>query len=157
MTFQILGKEVDKKGLQLVIKYSPTVSFTPAYTFFIREVASLIDNNNGLPYTYWEDKHSSIIWAEEEESKKVVGILCYDTSLAKKKMPHFSINLTAVDENYRQRGIHQIMNRYYEEQARLHNCVAIRATVNLNNHVRFKTAEKDNLSPLFYLMSKQIK
>ena len=157
MSFQILGHEVDKKGMNLVIKFSPTLSFNPAYTFFIREVASLIDNNNGLPYTYWNDRDGSIIWAEDAETNKVVGILCYDTSLIKKKMPHLSIILTAVDIDYRQRGIHQIMNRYYEEQARLNNCIAIRATVNLNNHVRFKTAEKDNLSSLFYIMSKKIK
>jgi ribosomal protein S18 acetylase RimI-like enzyme len=72
-------------------------------------------------------------------------------------MPHLSIILTAVDEKYRQRGIHQIMNKHFEHQARSKNCVAIRATVNLNNHVRFKTAEKDNLSPLMYIMSKKIK
>lgn len=155
MTFQILGNEVDKKGLKLVIKHSPTVAFTPAYTFFIREVASLIDNKNGPAHTYWRDNNCSIIWAEDLESEKVVGILCY--TFMNKKMPHLSINLTAVDENYRQRGIHQIMNRYFEQQARLKNCVAIRATVNLNNHVRFKTAEKDNLSPMFYKMTKVIK
>ena len=72
-------------------------------------------------------------------------------------MPFLAITLTAVDENYRQRGIHQIMNKHFEQQARLKNCIAIRATVNLNNHVRFKTAEKDNLSPLMYVMSKKIK
>ncbi len=155
MTFEILGNEIDKKGNNLILKHCDHVSFTPAYTFFIREVASLIDNGNGLPYTYWNDKDCSIIWAEQEN--KVVGILCYDNSFSSKMMPHLSIILTAVDENYRQRGIHQIMNKHFEEQARIKKCVAIRATVNLNNHVRFKTAEKDNLSPLMYIMSKKIK
>lgn len=157
MTIKTLGNEVDKKGSSLIIKHSSTASFTPAYTFFLREIASLIDNKNGLPYTYWNDRDCSMIWAEELETGKVVGILCYDTSFSKKMMPHFSIILTAVDENYRQRGIHTIMNSYYEDQARLNNCIAIRATVNMNNHVRFKTAEKDNLKPLFYIMSKQLR
>jgi hypothetical protein len=155
MTFQILGTEIDKKNNNLILKHSDHVSFTPAYTFFIREVASLIDNGNGLPYTYWNDKNCSIIWAEQEN--KVVGILCYDNSFSKKLMPFLAITLTAVDENFRQRGIHQIMNKHFEQQAKLKNCIAIRATVNLNNHVRFKTAEKDNLLPLMYVMSKKIK
>jgi len=156
MSFQVLGQEVDKKGLTLTIKHNPTIAFTPAYTFFIREVASLIDNKNGFAYTHWEDKDTPIIWAEDSSTGKVVGILCYDKSLSRKMFSHFSIVLTAVDENYRQRGIHQIMNSYYEEQARLNKCLAIRAMVNMNNHVRFKTAEKDKLSPLFYIMSKKI-
>lgn len=155
MTFKILAEETDKLGITTVIKYSPHVSFTPAYTFFIREVADLIDNKNSLPYTYWEDKDCAIIWAEQNE--KVVGILVYDFSYVTNPMPHLSIILTAVDKNHRQRGIHQIMNKHYEEQARQLNCVTIRATVNLNNEVRFKTAEKDKLSPVLYIMSKKIK
>jgi GNAT superfamily N-acetyltransferase len=155
MTFKILSEGIDKLGTATVIKHSKHVSFTPAYTFFIREVADLIDNKNSLPYTYWEDKDCAIIWAEQDE--KVVGILVYDFSYVTYPMPHLSIILTAVDKNYRQRGIHQLMNEQYEEQARLLNCVAIRATVNLNNEVRFKTAEKDKLSPVLYIMSKRLK
>jgi NAD-dependent DNA ligase len=73
MTFKILSEGIDKLGTATVIKHSKHVSFTPAYTFFIREVADLIDNKNSLPYTYWEDKDCAIIWAEQDE--KVVGIL----------------------------------------------------------------------------------
>ena len=155
MSWSTIGIEEDKKGSTLTINHSDTVAFTPAYAFFIKQVSSLIENNNALPYTYWNDKDCGIIWAEIDH--KIVGMICYDKTWALKSMPHLSIVLTAVDEDYRQRGIHQIMNKYYELQARNLNCMAIRATVNLKNHVRLKSAEKDKLSPLMYIMVKRIK
>lgn len=153
MSINVLGTDFDKKGTELLIKHSDNICFTPAYTFFLRELASTIDNKNLPPYIWWDDQEPGVIWAEDKG--QVVGLICYD-DYSKKMMPHLSIILTAVAESYRQRGIHQIMNRYFEEEAKKQNCIAVRATVHLNNHVRLKSAEKDNLSPLMLIMSKEL-
>lgn len=154
MKYTILGTEVDKKGSTLVIKHSDSLSFSPAYTFFIRQMADLIDNHNGMAYTTWDDSNCGIIWAEIENT--VVGIICYDKSWITDPIPYLAIQLTAVSGKYRQRGIHKTMNNYFEEIARNLNCVAIRATVNLKNSVRLATAEKDQLVPMLVIMTKRI-
>jgi ribosomal protein S18 acetylase RimI-like enzyme len=154
MNFTTLGIELDKKGNELLIKHCDNISWTPAYSFFLKELADTIDNKNLPPYTWWDDEQPGIIWAEDHG--KVVGIICYDKSYTKKALPHFSIILTAVHKEHRQIGIHQIMNRYFEKVAKDQKCFAIRATVNLNNTVRIVTAEKDNLKPLLIIMTKEL-
>jgi GNAT superfamily N-acetyltransferase len=155
MTWKIIATEIDKKGSNVVIKHSDYLAFTPSYAFFLKEVASLFQSGNALPYTYWNDVDCEILWAEIDN--EIVGMISYDKYWLEKQMPHLSIVLTAVDQKFRQRGIHQIMNKHYENRAKELGCMAIRATVNLKNTVRIKSAEKDKLSPLMYIMSKRIR
>jgi hypothetical protein len=154
MEHKTLGIELDKKGSSVYIKHSHSLAYTPAYTFFIRQIADLIDNKHGRPYTSWEDDNCELIWAEIDN--EVVAILCYNTQYVFRKIPYIAIILTAVKENFRQRGIHTMMNRYFEKRAIDLNCLAIRATVHLTNDVRLKSTEKDNLKPLLTTMYKKL-
>lgn len=153
--FEILGVEKDKLGIDTCIKYSEHFVWTPAYTFFLREIADAVDNQLLPPYSYWNEDNCAVIWAEQ--NNEIVGHIMFDCSYIHYPVPHLSIILTGVNKNHRQKGIHQIMNKYYEEIARRMGCSGIRATVHRNNHVRFISAEKDNLYPGLYLMSKKIK
>lgn len=153
MYFKILGTEVDKKDSRLVIKHSESLAFSPAYTFFIRQVADLIDNNHGMPYTLWNDD-CEIIWAEIEG--KIVGMICYENTYVNDLIPFLAIQLTAVHDEYRQRGIHTVLNTYFEKRAKDLNCVAIRATVHVNNTVRLESTKKDKLNPLLTVMYKRL-
>lgn len=154
MNYTILGTEIDKKNTSICIKHSDTLAYTPAYTFFIKEIANLIDNNHGHPHTTWDDDDCEIIWAEI--NNKVVAILCYSTAYKNYQLPYLAIQLTAVGEEFRHRGIHTILNRYFEQRARDLKCVAIRATVHLNNTVRLESTKKDKLTPLSTIMYKQL-
>lgn len=151
---ETLGTETDKKGSTLIIKHSEQLAFSPAYTVFIREMANLIDIGNGTPYTSWTDKDCGIIWAEIND--EVAGIFCYDKSFINHPIAFLAIQLTAVKEEYRERGIHTVLNKYFEQTAVRLGCSSTRATVNVKNSIRLKTAEKDNLNPLFIVMSKRI-
>jgi GNAT superfamily N-acetyltransferase len=154
MDFKILGTEVDKKGSILVIKHSESLAFSPAYTFFIRQVADLIDNNHGMPYTLWNDDDCEIVWAEIEG--KIVGMICYENTYVNDPIPFLAIQLTAVHDEYRQRGIHTVLNTYFEKRAKELNCVAIRATVHVTNTVRLESTKKDKLNPLLTVMYKSL-
>jgi len=150
----ILGTEIDKKGDTLIINRSDFLAFSPAYTFFIREIADLIDSKNGNPFTSWEDNNTEIIWAELD--KKIIGILCYNKEYVDSPWPFLAINLTATHKDFRQRGIHTIMNKYFENRAVELGCLGIRATVNVNNSVRLITAKKDNLHEMLRVYSNTI-
>ena len=150
----ILGTEIDKKGDTLTVKHSKFLAFSPAYTFFIREMADLIDDKNAHPFTTWEDNNTEIIWVELE--KKIVGILCYNKEYVNAPWPFLAITLTATHKDFRQRGIHTIMNKYFENRAANLGCLGIRATVNVNNSVRLITAKKDNLHEMLRVYSRMI-
>ncbi len=154
MHYTILGTEIDKKNTSICIKHSNTLAYTPAYTFFIKEIANLIDNKHGHPYTSWDDDECEIIWAEIDND--VVAILCYSTAYKNYQMPFLAIQLTAVKEQFRSRGIHTILNKYFEQRARELECLAIRATVHVTNTVRLESTKKDKLTPLLTMMYKKL-
>lgn len=153
--FETLGTDNDKTGKETIIKYSDHLVWTPAYTFFMREISDTIDIQNLPPYSYWNEDTCAVIWAEQDN--KIVGVIVFDCQYITYPVPHLSIILTGVHKDFRQRGIHQIMNHHYELIAKRKGCSGIRATVHRNNHVRFISAKKDNLYPGLYLMSKRIK
>ena len=151
---ETLATEVDKKGSRVIVKRSKNLAFSPAYSFFIREKADLIDAGNGSSYTSWDDHECGIIWCEIDNV--IVGIFSYNKSFVDRPVPFLAIQLTAVKSEYRERGIHTIMNKYFEQTAKEFGSEFIRATVNLNNSVRLASAKKDKLDPLYIVMTKRI-
>jgi GNAT superfamily N-acetyltransferase len=154
MRFTVIGQEIDKLGDTLIIKHSEHLAFSPAYTSFVRHMMQLIDSDHHSACTVWDDGSCAILWAEL--NGKIVGIFCYETTYTTASIPFLAIQLTAVEPEYRQRGIHKIMNKYFEQMAIKLGCVAIRATVNVRNRVRLVSAEKDKLVPLIGIMTKVI-
>ena len=153
MIIDILGEEIDKKGSTLIIKHSSTLAYSPAYSFFLRQVAELIDNKHGAPAMIWSDDQCGIIWAESDGI--IYGIFAY-TKEAVERFKILSITLTAVDRQYRERGVHTILNKYFEETAKNLGCFITEATVNPNNTVRLATAKKDGLTIKYKNMFKKV-
>lgn len=155
MATSIVGTEIDKSGATLTIKHSDTLSFSPAYTFFLRRYADLVDEGNGTPCTTWKDHEAAIFWAENNQ--EIVGIFSYHTTPDKvEEMGILAINLTAVHPNYRGRGIHTILNKYFENRAIELGCTHVQATVSPKNTARLATAAKDGLKTYFNLMFKRV-
>lgn len=154
MKFTIIAQEIDKLGDTVIIKHSDHLAFSPAYTSFVRHMMQLIDSGHHSACTVWKDENCSILWAEINE--RIVGIFCYETTYTTAEIPFLAIQLTAVESEYRQRGIHKIMTKYFEQKAIELGCVAVRATVNVRNRIRLISAQKDKLSPLIGIMTKVI-
>lgn len=138
---EILSEEILKDGRIMTVKHSPTIAFSPAYTFFLRQVADLIDNGHGSKFTSWDDNSTGIIWGEIEN--KIVAIFAYHTEQVKYGV--LNVMLTAVDKDHRGNGIHTLLNKHFEKTATKLGCSVTAATVHPNNSVRLKTAEKDGL------------
>jgi hypothetical protein len=153
MEVETLGQETDKKGSLLTIKRSKSLAYSPAYTFYVRQVVELIENKHTFDSNTWDDDECGIIWAEDQD--KICGIFCYNKAWIK-TLKMLTIQLTAVGTDYRQRGIHSILNKYFEQTARELNCCITVATVSPKNTVRLATCEKDGLIPKNLLMYKKI-
>lgn len=155
MTIEILGIEKNLKGTKITVKHSAVLSYTPAYTFFLRGMADLIDSKFHLECTEWNDLNCGILWAEDEFDN-ILGCICYDRSYKDSLIPQIYSILTFVDEKHRQTGVHKIMYRYFQQQVRNLKCSVIKSNVHHKNTIRLISAEKDGFVPLQYLMVKKI-
>jgi len=152
MSVDILGKEITKNSEELTIKHSAELAHSPAYTFFLRQMAELMDNGHSAKMTTWVDSECGIIWAELDTN--VVGIFAYKKDQIKYKV--LNILLTAVDANHRNKGIHTILNKYFEQTALNLDCNVTVATVHPNNKIRLATAEKDGLKIFYHKLYKKL-
>lgn len=146
----MLGTEIDQTGKTIKIYKIDRIGMSPIYTFFLRQLADLIDNGHAFPSTSWDDDCEAV-YAEEDE--KVIGHIVYD----KKKKGVLWITLSAVDSEYRGRGIYKILHKYFEKVAKDLGCDFIASHVHVNNKVRLESAEKVGMKPVFKYMAKKIK
>lgn len=145
-----LDAETDKLGNKINIFRTDQLGMSPIYTFFLRQMAELIDKGFGTSTTTWDDKTCGAVYAEQDG--KILGHIVYDTT----KPGHLWITLSAVDENCRGRGIYTILHKYFEQIAKEKGCQYISSYVHVKNRVRQKSAEKVGMKPLFYYMIKKI-
>lgn len=153
MVIKELGQEVDKQGTLLLIRKTDNLSHSPAYTFYVRQMIDLIKNKHTYDSVIWKDDECGIIWAEDQD--KICGIFCYNKSLISSSKI-LAIQITAVDKEYRKRGIHTILNKYFEQTAKEFGCHLTMASVNPTNQVRLESCKKDGLTLAHYTMYKKI-
>ena len=150
MKTEFLNSETDKLGNEIKIFRTDQLGMSPIYTFFLRQMAELIDKGFGTSTTTWDDKTCGAVYAEQDG--KILGHIVYDTN----KPGHLWITLSAVDETCRGRGIYTILHKYFEQTAKEKGCQYISSYVHVKNLVRQKSAEKVGMKPLFYYMIKKI-
>lgn len=139
----LLAEEIDKLGNKIVI-YHSELRFSPAYSFFLRQQADLIDANHIFPCTFWEDENSEIVWAEYNGT--VIGTTCFTTKQVNHPIfPLIHTHSTAVDKRYRRQGIHSILFKYFQHVAEKYKCKAVAISAEIGNVPRLTAAKKDGL------------
>lgn len=146
---EFLGNEVDKNGNSIQIYKVDRIGMSPVFTFFLRQIADLIDNGYGFPVTSWDDDCSSLYAMQGD---KIIGHIVYDT----KKKGVLWIVFSATDENYRRLGIYSTLFKYLEQIAKDLNFWVISSHSHINNQDRLKTAEKVGMKPVYYYMAKKL-
>ena len=147
-----LNKEVDKTGVELEILHVEKIANSPVYTFFIRHMAELIDSGFAMARTSWNDDECGAIYAEE--NGVIVGAIIYSRAYLHKNC--LWIELSAVRDDCRKRGIYSVLHNYFEMLAKKMNCDSISSKVHKNNLVRLSSAEKVGMNIAFYQMVKMI-
>jgi hypothetical protein len=150
----LLAEEIDKLGNKISI-YHSKLSFSPAYSFFLRQQADLVDANHILPCTFWEDETSEIVWAELNGT--VVGTTCFTTNDVNHPIfPLIYTHSTSVDKQYRRQGIHGILFKYFQYVAEKYKCKAVGISAEVTNVPRLAAAKKDGLNILYSTFSRNI-
>lgn len=150
-----LHKVETKEGKVLEFKHSEHLHFSPPYTYFLRKIADLIDEGNGLAFTMWKDRSSGILWAEEDG--KIVGIICYSKLATSEKLPYLFVHLYTLEDGYREKGIGSTLNEYFEQVAKNLYCKAVRRSALLVDRVRADDLHKLGYTPIILNMLKEIK
>jgi RimJ/RimL family protein N-acetyltransferase len=149
----LLGTEVDKAGNLLTVYKSEQLGMSPAYSFFLKHYAELIDNGQGYPTTTWNDKTCGVIYAMKAD--EIVGAIIYD-----REHPNADggvwIVLSATSRASRGQGIYNILHRYLETTAKSLNKSSILSFVHVTNTARLRSAEKEGMAPIFYMIGKKL-
>lgn len=148
----IIAEELTKTNEKIIIKHSESLSHNSAYPFFLRQFADLMENGHTVKATQWDDNDCGIIWGEIED--KIVGIFAYKKDQIKQKV--LNVLLTAVDKDHRNKGIHSILNRHFENVALELGCRFTVATVHPKNQTRLLTCEKDGMKIYYHKLYKEL-
>jgi GNAT superfamily N-acetyltransferase len=148
-----LGTEIDKAGSEVQIMRIDRINYAPVYTFFLRHMAELIEAGLNYPTTAWRDDENGAIFATIDG--KVVGHIVYSSEHIKTRGALW-ITLSAVDKDFRGKGIYSLMHPYFEQRAREMGCWAIASHVHKNNHARLKSCEQVGMKQLFHYMGKKV-
>jgi len=147
---ELLSTEYDKLGNQIEFFKVEKLSMSPVYTYFLRQMADLIDQGYGYPTTSWEDSKCSAIYAQHNNT--IVGVIVY-SPMEKQKM--LWVVFGGVSVEYRKTGIYRNLRTLFEEQAKEQGCWGVSSYVHKNNKAALSMSEAMGSKPIFYYMVKK--
>ena len=146
-----IATEKDKLDNTVLVMHSDSLVLSPIYTFFLRQMANLIDSGLGYADDDWKEKNCSVVYATTEDGK-ILGHIVYEH----KSNETLFIILGAVDEQARGRGIYTLLHKYFEQVAKEKGCWAITSFIHKNNKISLASAEKLGKKPIMYLIGKKL-
>lgn len=149
-----LGTEQDKTGIDVQIMRLDQINDSRSlFSFFLKNMAELIESGFAFPRTQWKDDDLGAIFATIDG--KIVGHIVYSTE---KIYPggFLWITLSAVDKKFRGRGIYSVMHPYFETRSKELGCWAIASNVHPDNSVRLKSCAQVGMKQIFYCMGKKL-
>jgi GNAT superfamily N-acetyltransferase len=151
MSIVSLGVGKDKTGAEVEIKHTSAIGFTPVLPFFMKQFVALIEKG-WAHYSLTANNDSRAIYAEIDG--RVVGNIVYKILDDQTKTAW--IILSAVDDDYRQRGIYNLMYRQFEPMVKKLGCKKIASHVHVDNKPRQASCASTGLKPFHYRMEKDL-
>lgn len=146
-----LAVEQTSFGETVNIKNINMMGNSPVMLFYLQQYVQLNEAGYGHPVLNAGNK-SSAIYAEIDG--KVVGIIAY--RIEDDPLETAWIILSAVDPNYRKRGIYKLMHTSFENHVISLGSRKISSHVHINNKVRQASCESVGMIPVWYKMEKSI-
>lgn len=149
---KLIKTVADKTSKEVQVKYVDNVGTGPVelVSFFFKYYHKLLDDGLGSP---WMSMHNGCHAVYVEIDGKIVGHIIFDVFPAQDRT---WIVLSAVDEDYRGRGLYKILHEEFEKITKQLGCSQITSFVHVNNIARLKSAESVGFYPQFYRMHKQL-
>lgn len=149
-----LATETDKLGNTIEVMQCDSITEVPElYTFFLRQMADLIDNKMAYPMITWEDTDGAVYITQDG---KILGHIVYSIGGPSKREGMIWITLSAVDPNCRGRGIYTLLHKYFELVGKEKGCTSMASMIHKRNSVRLKSAEKVGMVAVFNYMMKPL-
>jgi GNAT superfamily N-acetyltransferase len=153
MQSQLLLTKADSAGNQINYYRFDALAHSPAYTFFLRELANLIDSGYAHPITSWEDQDCACIYAEHDG--QIIGAIVYSTRTVNKQGSVWLL-IGSVIKQYQGLGIYRVLRTLLEDIARELGCWGVASYIHVNNQSALKMAEALGARPVYYYMAKKI-
>lgn len=149
----VLGTVTDKTGKEVVVKYSNFVGGgpLPLLSFYYRSMADTIDNGHAWTNIEIHDKCKAVY---VEIDDKIVGACVVDWDPAYLSL---FVVLTAIDKEYRGRGLYKIIFDFLEQKAKELGAVEITSLVSMSNTTSLEARKSVGMMPVAYKMRKPLK
>jgi hypothetical protein len=147
-----LGIRQDKTGTNVVVKHCRSLVAGPVelLAFYYEYKSKLLKNGHGHTHIDATDTHQAIYL---EIDNTIVGHIVFNYIRDQKRT---WIDLSAVHEDYRRRGLYCILHDYFEQVSKEQGAIEISSFIHVDNIGRLKSAEVKGFKPQFYRMTKKI-
>jgi hypothetical protein len=147
----IISTEQDRTGQLVNVRYADEIGNTPVVSFFLKRLTELIDTGHGLPYLAGTNKHRAVYIELDEQ---VIGHIVYEIQELPTKTAW--IVLSAIDGDYKRRGLYTILHGHFERLAIQAGAKKIASFVHVDNLARQKSCEQVGMVPIYYRMEKEL-
>lgn len=151
MAIVTLATETDKKGSEVVIKNTTAIGYTPVLPFFMKQFSELCQLGWAHP-VFTCNNTTRAIYAEIDG--QVVGHIVYN--ILEDQIKTTWIYLSAVDDNFRQRGIYNLMHKHLETTVKKLGSQKIASYVHVDNKPRQASCASVGMKPFYYRMEKEL-
>lgn len=147
----LLSTETDKFGNEVKVHFCNHENMPAKVTaFFLKQWAELIELG-----------FADSTYIPDITSCRVLYITSGDKIIGLRMWTWYNnitnIILTSIDENYRRRGLFEILTRYYDDRVVKGNCLKSKTQIHVNNIAMVKAAEKTGYKLEFVKMVKKYK
>jgi CRISPR/Cas system-associated exonuclease Cas4 (RecB family) len=151
-SIKLIAVHEDKTGAKVNVKHCNSLAACPVevMSFYYKYKSKLLEDGFGTS-AIGIGPQQQAIYIEIEN--KVVGHIIFEYIDKQKRT---WIELSAVDIDYRRRGLYKIMHSHFEELSKKLGAVEISSFIHINNQDRLRSAESVGFLPKFYRMSKYI-
>ncbi len=146
-----LGTEKDKLGTDVTLWYCPVLGGTPSAHFFLAQFVNLMDRGYSHSHVAGNNRCKAVYATIND---RIVGQITFE--LLDDYAKTTWITLSAVDEEFRGRGIYTLLHRHLEAMMIQLGSRKIASLVHVNNKERQASCQKVGMKPIYYRMEKEL-
>ncbi len=151
MADSLLATEKDKLGIDVEIKFCPILGGSPSMTFFLTHFVKLLESGHTHPHVNGGNRCKAVYASIND---KIVGQITFEILDDYSKTTW--INLSAIDPEYRRRGIYNLLHKHLESMMLQLGSRKLASNVHVDNTARQASCQKVGMKPVYYRMEKEI-
>lgn len=148
----IIGTEHDSTGTIVTVLNTQHIGNTPIVPVLMRNYADLIEQGFSNNHIGFANRSKAIFI---EINNKIVGHIVYDI-MADDPLKTAWIQLSHVDPAFRQRGLYNIMHKYFEQVITQNGTKRIASYVHVNNEARIASCKSVGMEQKYFRMEKYL-